>query len=146
MKRLDVSAYLSLYHMTSLEVAQTIMKDILDTAGIQAACGIGTNLYLAKIALDITAKPSDNFTGCLDEKSYQDTLWNHCPLTDFWRISVSLHVGYSHTCPNSPARGTASLPMDTNSDSVMIPSVIELYERIADLGSPIRRIDISCGE
>ena len=69
MKRLDVSAYLSLYHMTSLEVAQTIMKDILDTAGIQAACGIGTNLYLAKIALDITAKPSDNFTGCLDEKS-----------------------------------------------------------------------------
>lgn len=242
---LDVSDYLSLYHMTSQELAQVIMKDIMDTTGIRATCGIGTNLYLAKVALDITAKHADDFIGCLDEKSYCDTLWDHRPLTDFWRIgegtaktlkslgimtmgelahfdenilydmfgidaellidhawgrepvtisdikaytpksrslssgqvlmkdysfengklivkemmdllcldmvqknlvtnSVSLHVGYSHTCPVRPSKGTASLPMETNADSIMIPSVIELYEHIVDPRSPIRRINISC--
>ena len=83
---LEVSSYLSLYHMTAKELGQTIMKEILEKTGIQATCGIGTNLYLAKVALDITAKRSDDFIGCLDEKTYQETLWDHRPLTDFWRI------------------------------------------------------------
>ena len=54
--------------------------------GICATCGIGTNLYLAKVALDITAKHSPDFIGILDEKQYQETMWDHRPLTDFWRI------------------------------------------------------------
>lgn len=242
---LEVSSYLSLYHMTAKELGQTIMNDILEHTGIQAACGIGTNLYLAKVALDITAKHSDDFIGCLDEKTYQQKLWDHRPLTDFWRIgngiakrlaqvgvttmgelahfdqeklygmfgvdaellidhawgretatisdikaytpkarcltsgqvlmkdysfengklivkemvdmlcldmarknlvtdSVTLQVGYSYTCHRKPARGTASLPMETNVDTVMIPSVVGLYEKIVDPAFPIRRIQIFC--
>ena len=196
------------------------VKEILEKTGIQATCGIGTNLYLAKVALDITAKRSDDFIGCLDEKTYQETLWDHRPLTDFWRIgrgiadrlagvgvttmgqlahfdqeklyhmfgidaellidhawgretatisdikaytpksrsltsgqvlmkdysfengklivkemvdmlcldmarknlvtdSVTLQVGYSHACHRKPARGTTSLAVETNADTVM---------------------------
>lgn len=83
---MDVTDYLSLYKMTPKELGQRIMADILDTTGIRAACGIGTNLYLTKIALDITAKHSGNFIGELDENTYRRTLWGHKPLTDFWRI------------------------------------------------------------
>jgi DNA polymerase V len=64
------------------------MKDVLDKTGIRATCGIGTNLYLTKIALDITAKHSPDFIGYLDEELYKEQLWDHKPLTDFWRIGV----------------------------------------------------------
>lgn len=83
---LDVTDYLELYHMTPRELGGRIMDDIYSTFGIRATCGIGTNLYLAKIALDITAKRNKDFIGELTEESYQKTLWNHKPLTDFWRI------------------------------------------------------------
>ena len=83
---MDVTDYLELYHMTPKELGQRIMNDIQDTFGIRATCGIGTNLYLAKIALDITAKRNKDFIGELTEESYQRTLWHHKPLTDFWRI------------------------------------------------------------
>ena len=83
---LDVTEYLPLYKMTARELGEKIRQDILETVGIPAACGIGTNLYLAKIALDITAKHSPNFLGELDEKKYRETLWDHKPITDFWRI------------------------------------------------------------
>lgn len=83
---LDVTHYLKLYGKTPVELAKTILKDIYDTLGIRASCGIGTNLYLTKIALDITAKHSEDFIGELDEESFKKTLWNHTPLTDFWRI------------------------------------------------------------
>ncbi len=59
---------------------------MLQTTGITAATGIGTNLYLAKIALDITAKHTKDHIGYLNEELYRKTLWNHRPLTDFWRI------------------------------------------------------------
>ena len=72
--------------MTALQLAQTIMEEVRRETGITAACGIGTNLYLAKIALDITAKHSGGHIGILDEKTYQQTLWDYRPLTDFWRI------------------------------------------------------------
>ena len=63
------------------------MADIFREYGIRATCGVGTNLYLAKIALDITAKHSPDFIGELDEETFQRrTLWDHKPLTDFWRI------------------------------------------------------------
>lgn len=85
---LDVTDYLKLYHMTAEELGLTILKDIKDSLKLIATCGIGTNLYLAKISLDITAKHTPDFIGCLDEKSYCDTLWNHKPLTDFWRVGA----------------------------------------------------------
>lgn len=83
---LDVTKYLDLYHMDAREIGIMIMSDIYNEMHIRATCGIGTNLYLTKIALDITAKHSPDFIGYLDEKKYCATLWNHKPLTDFWRI------------------------------------------------------------
>ncbi len=83
---MDVTDYLALYQMTARELGQRIMSDIDDTLGVRATCGIGSNLYLAKIALDITAKRNPEFIGELNEETYRNTLWNHKPLTDFWRI------------------------------------------------------------
>ena len=85
---MDVTDYLSLYNMTARELGQKILQDIYSTLGIRATCGIGTNLYLTKIALDITAKHSPDFIGELDEEKYVNTLWNHTPLTDFWRVGA----------------------------------------------------------
>lgn len=85
---LDVTNYLSLYNLTAKELGQKIMQDVLDKTGIRATCGIGTNLYLTKIALDITAKHSPDFIGYLDENLFKEQLWDHKPLTDFWRIGV----------------------------------------------------------
>ena len=88
---LDVTNYLPYYHMTARTLATKIMSKILAQTGITATCGIGTNLYLAKIALDIVAKhakPDKNGAriGVLDEETYCKTLWDHLPITDFWRI------------------------------------------------------------
>ncbi|MDO4608937.1 MAG: DNA repair protein [Clostridia bacterium] len=85
---IDVTNYLALYKKTPKEMAIMLMDDVFNSLGIRAACGIGTNLYLAKIALDITAKHSKDFIGYLDEELYKKTLWNHKPLTDFWRVGV----------------------------------------------------------
>ena len=87
---MDVTDYLPMYHMSARELGKRIMADILKTTGITAACGIGTNLYLAKVALDITAKHVKDSIGELTEKSYCETLWTHKPLTDFWRIGGGL--------------------------------------------------------
>lgn len=83
---IDVTDYLSMYKMTARELGERIRRDVLKTTGIPAACGIGTNLFLAKVALDITAKKSSEFIGELDEESFKQQLWKHTPITDFWRI------------------------------------------------------------
>ena len=88
---IDVTHYLSTYNMTARELAMTMIQDILDTTGITATAGIGTNMYLCKIAMDIVAKhiePDKNGVRIaeLDEMSYRRLLWNHKPLTDFWRV------------------------------------------------------------
>ena len=83
---MDVTDYLFLYKMTGSKLGERIMQDIFSETGIPASCGIGTNLYLTKVALDITAKHSPNFIGYLDEEGYKKTLWHHRPLTDFWRV------------------------------------------------------------
>ena len=83
---IDVTHYLQTYKMTPKELAQQVMNDVQQSIGVRATCGIGTNLYLAKIALDITAKHAADFIGILDEESYRQSLWNHKPLTDFWRV------------------------------------------------------------
>lgn len=85
---LDVTTYLGLYNMSARELAEAIMSDIYKSLGIRATCGIGTNMYLAKIALDITAKHASDFIGYLDEEAYKEELWDHTPLTDFWRIGA----------------------------------------------------------
>lgn len=83
---MDATKYLKLYKVSAVELAKNIMQDIYKTYGITATAGIGTNLYLAKIALDITAKHSATNVGFLDEAKYQKELWHHKPLTDFWQI------------------------------------------------------------
>lgn len=83
---MDVTGYLALYGCSARELGERIREDVVRTTGIPATCGLGTNLYLAKVALDITAKHSPGFFGELDEESYRMTLWNHRPITDFWRV------------------------------------------------------------
>lgn len=242
---LDVTGYLKLYKMTPKELAQKLMDEILRDVGVRATCGIGTNLYLAKVALDITAKHAPDFIGMLDEETYRQTLWDHRPITDFWRIgpgtarrlakfgihtmgqiaasdeaffyrrfgvdaellvdhawgrepttiadikkykpktncltsgqvlmrdysfaegrliiqemmdlmsldlvekhlvtsSVSIYVGYSHTVDVKSAKGTAPIRIETNSDTILIPAVTELYERIVDPKLPVRRVMLTC--
>lgn len=242
---MDVTDYLPLYGLTAKQLGQRIMQDIYNQMGIRATCGIGTNLYLCKIALDITAKHSRDFIGELDEETFQKTLWNHRPLTDFWRIgagtvsrlasvgimtmrdiaqakedllyhlfgidaellidhawgreyctikdikeykaqsngissgqvlmcdysyedgklvvkemmdllcldlvekglvtnSITLHVGYSNRLNVKSAHGTASLPLETNADILLVPEVERLYERIVNPLYPVRRFNLSC--
>ena len=242
---LDVTPYLKLYNMTARELAKTIILDIRNTVGTISTCGIGTNLYLAKIALDIQAKHAKDFIAELDEESYRKTLWDHRPITDFWRIStgtesrlrnhgiltmrditmtqedylyswfgidaellidhawgrepttiadikayrskskslssgqvlmrdysfreglviakemmdqlcldmvakklvtesVSLYVGYSHSYCTGGANGTAKVSLQTNADTLLIPAIATLYQRIVNSSYPIRRICLCC--
>ena len=83
---IDITSYLGFYKKNPLQIAQIIMKDIFDTTGITATCGIGTNMYLTKIALDIISKHTKTNIGYLNEELYKQKLWHHTPLTDFWQI------------------------------------------------------------
>lgn len=103
---IDATHYLYSCNMTAKAFAQTIIKDVLQTTGITATAGIGTNLYLCKIAMDIMAKkmPTDEDgvrIAELDELSYRKELWDHKPLTSFWRvgkgIAAKLEVNGMHT-------------------------------------------------
>lgn len=87
----DATNYLNTYGLTPRELAMKMIQDVLQTTGITATAGIGTNLYLSKIAMDIVAKhiPADKDgvrIAEIDEMSYRRLLWNHRPLTDFWRV------------------------------------------------------------
>lgn len=88
---MDVTAYLNTYKMTPHEFTSMVIKDVMTTTGITATAGIGPNMYLCKVALDIAAKhtdPDENGVRIaeLDEMSYRKQLWHHRPLTDFWRV------------------------------------------------------------
>ena len=88
---MDVTNYLPTYKFSPRQLARKIILDVLDTTGITATAGIGTNLYLAKVAMDIWAKhtkPDEKGVRIaeMDEMSYRQRLWNHRPLTDFWRV------------------------------------------------------------
>ena len=88
---MDVTDYLNTYKLSAHDLAMKLILDVLETTGITATAGIGTNLYLSKIAMDIVAKHIEpNKDGVriarLDEMSYRKLLWNHRPLTDFWRV------------------------------------------------------------
>ncbi len=88
---IDVTKYLKTYNLSARELTRIILIEIFDTTGITATAGIGTNLYLAKVAMDIMAKkiPKDEsgvIIAELDEITYRKELWNHLPITDFWRV------------------------------------------------------------
>lgn len=88
---IDVTAYLDMYRMTAHEIAMMLIREVLAETGITATAGIGSNMYLCKVAMDIVAKkmPPDKDgvrIAELDEMSYRHKLWNHTPLTDFWRV------------------------------------------------------------
>ena len=88
---MDVTGYLETYRTTARELARAMILDVLHTTGITATAGIGSNLYLCKVAMDMMAKrvpPDENGVRIaqLDERSYRALLWEHRPLTDFWRV------------------------------------------------------------
>ena len=92
---MDVTAYLDTYRMTAHELAMTMIHDVLKDTGITATAGIGTNLYLCKIAMDIMAKkaPADKDgvrIAELDERSYREQLWDYTPITKFWRVGKGI--------------------------------------------------------
>ena len=92
----DITNYLKLYKLTSNELTTKIINDVYNTTGITATAGIGTNMYLAKVAMDIVAKHSEpNENGAriayLDEMLYRKLLWNHTPITDFWRVGKGIN-------------------------------------------------------
>ena len=103
---IDLTHYLGTYKMNAHDMAQMLIKDVLATTGITATAGIGTNMYLAKIAMDIMAKkmPADE-NGVriaeLDEMTYRKELWDHRPLTDFWMVGAGiarkLEANYMYT-------------------------------------------------
>ena len=88
---IDLTAYLNYYHMSAHDLVRTMIRDVLHATGITATAGIGTNLFLAKVAMDIVAKhlPADQDgvrIAELDEMSYRRQLWTHTPIRDFWRV------------------------------------------------------------
>lgn len=89
---LDITTYLSLYNTTPEKLAKALMNKIYEELGLPSACGIGTNLFLCKVALDITAKHQPDNIGYLDEKTFKETLWNHRPLSDFWQIARGIEA------------------------------------------------------
>ena len=98
---IDATPYLKAYHLTARELATRIIKDVLKETGITATVGIGTNLYLAKVAMDIVAKheePDQDGVRIaeLDEMSYRQKLWDHQPLTDFWRVGKGYAKRLNH--------------------------------------------------
>ena len=91
----DITPYLNTYKLTPEEFTTKMIEDVYKTTGITATAGIGTNMYLAKVAMDITAKHiQPNKYGVriarLDEKSYKELLWEHTPITDFWRVGKGI--------------------------------------------------------
>lgn len=87
---IDATPYLSLYHMDATTFAKTLTKTVFDETGICATVGIGTNLFLAKVALDITAKHTHDGIGILNETTFKQQVWFHQPITDIWNIGPGI--------------------------------------------------------
>ena len=87
---IDITPYLPLYKKTPRQLAQMLLDAVLVATKIYATVGIGTNLFLAKIALDILAKHASDFIGYLDESLFKETIWYHQPLTDIWQIGKGI--------------------------------------------------------
>ncbi len=83
---IDLTSYLKLYKKTPREMVKFLMDEVCNKIGVRATAGVGTNMYLAKIALDILAKHSDDYIGELTEATFKAKLWDYTPISDFWRI------------------------------------------------------------
>lgn len=83
---IDATPYLAMYNTSPKQLAQTLMNAVFEETHICATAGVGTNLFLAKVALDITAKHVPDHIGWLDEKEFREKLWPHRPITDFWNV------------------------------------------------------------
>ena len=108
---IDVTDYLSVYNLTPKQLAKKIIDEIAIRTHIPATCGIGTNLFLAKIALDITAKHCTDHIGELTEESFKETLWEHTPITDFWNIAKGTANRLARYCIYT-MKGIAHAPVD----------------------------------
>ena len=86
----DITSYMNLYGKTPRETAQMLIDAVYKETGISAAAGIGTNMFLAKVALDITAKHAPDKIGYLDQKSFEEQIWHHRPITDIWNIGKGI--------------------------------------------------------
>lgn len=84
---IDVTNYLRTYHTDAKSLAKELMNEIANRLHVPSTAGVGTNLYLAKVALDITAKHTKDHMGFLTEDLYQEQLWDHKPITDFWQVA-----------------------------------------------------------
>lgn len=89
--------YLNMYSMHPKQLAQELMDAVFRQTHITATAGVATNLFLAKIALDITAKHVPDHIGWLDEDSFRKRLWHHRPITDFWNIGAGTRGAWRNT-------------------------------------------------
>lgn len=87
---IDVAPYLHTYGKTPKEMAEMLMSAVMEDTGICATAGVGTNMFLAKVALDVTAKHSPDNIGVLDEQEFKRTLWYHRPITDIWQVGKGI--------------------------------------------------------
>lgn len=93
---IDLSDYVKIYKMTARNLAKMLIDKVKEQTGICATVGIGTNLFLAKVALDITAKNSPDFMGYLDVEEFKKTIWHHKPITDIWNIGKGIAKRLEH--------------------------------------------------
>ena len=87
---IDFTDYLNMYNLDIFSLCQLILDDVYKTTGITASVGIGTNLFLAKLALDISAKHSEKHIGYLNDELFKQEIWHHRPITDIWNISTGI--------------------------------------------------------
>lgn len=83
---IDITQYKRIYKKNDKELANMLIDEVYKETGIRATAGIGTNLFLAKVALDITAKKAKDFMGVLNEEEFKRSIWNHRPITDIWNV------------------------------------------------------------
>ena len=93
---INAAPYLSLYKQSAKEFANMLMDKVYEETGITATAGIGTNMFLAKVALDITAKHVPDHIGILDEESFKENIWHHQPITDIWGIGRGTAARLNH--------------------------------------------------
>lgn len=124
---IDVTDYLNTYKMSPRQLASKMIKEVLDETGITATAGIGTNMYLCKIAMDIVAKhiPADKDgvrIAKLDELSYRQLLWEHKPITDFWRVGGGIArklAKYGMYTMGDVARCSIGKPSDFHNEELL---------------------------
>ncbi len=87
---IDLTDYVKIYSMSAVSLAKLLTEKVYEKTGIRATVGVGTNLFLAKVALDVTAKKSPDFIGILDEQSFKKDVWHHKPITDIWNIGPGI--------------------------------------------------------